>query len=103
MGMMLPKLKRKRLTGRKIADLNKQVHERDDDICIIPGCGRYVSSGEKFHHVILKSQGGNDSLNNGVTLCYQHHIEAHGKNGKSILQYCLSYIKKLYGGEIIEE
>lgn len=92
-----PKPTRTRVKGKALLELNREIHKRDGHTCIIKGCGRFVSDGEKFHHVILKSQGGSDSVKNGVTLCLSCHTEAHGKDGREVLMECREYIKSLYG------
>ncbi len=46
----MQKIKKVRLTGKPLAKLNNDIHERDGHICIISGCGRYVLPGVKFHH-----------------------------------------------------
>lgn len=92
-----PKSKSKRITGKALLELNSAIHERDGHICIIKGCGRFVSEGEKFHHVVFKSQGGSDTIENGVTLCLNCHTKAHGKDGKAILEECKKYIVAIYG------
>jgi len=96
--MDLLKKKPIRLRGKKLAELNKEIHKRDGCTCIIKGCGRHVALEEKFHHVILKSQRGSDTIENGVTLCLYCHTEAHGKNGKALLNECREYISGIYGG-----
>lgn len=58
----------------------KQVFERDKHTCVIPGCGRPAADP---HHIMERRlfcdgdplPGGYD-LNNGASLCEQHHIHA---------------------------
>lgn len=93
--MMFPKSKRLRLEGKKLTQLNKAIHERDDYTCIIPGCGRHVPLGQKFHHEpcgINKE----DVLEKGCCLCYIHHQLRESKNGTAIKQQCDIYLNALY-------
>ncbi|WP_094607749.1 hypothetical protein SPSIL_008890 [Sporomusa silvacetica DSM 10669] len=93
---MLQKRKKVRLTGKPLAKLNNDIHERDDHTCIIDGCGRYVSDKEKFHH---EPQGNDkeDRIECGALLCYKHHIERHrGMNSAAIRQQCVDYLQRKY-------
>jgi 5-methylcytosine-specific restriction endonuclease McrA len=62
--------------------LSKQVRDevlhRDGYACIL--CGR--PNALQFHHVVRKSQGGNDYPYNLVTLCVLCHKVAHGERVK---------------------
>ena len=52
---------------------------RDRDVCQI--CYRDTMVPE-YHHVIFRSQGGSDSLDNMMILCNEcHHIIHHGNHG----------------------
>lgn len=84
-----------RLTGRALAELNKAIHERDCDSCII--CGHYVPEGVKFHH---HRQGPDkeDIIENGVVLCMVCHYELHhGKHGREYKNKVEEYLRSLYG------
>ena len=48
----------------------KLVYERDKHIC--KSCGKYPSS--QVHHIIPRSEGGKDDLNNLITLCGRCHM-----------------------------
>ena len=50
-----------------------KVKERDDYTCQNPECGRRSLRAEA-HHIIFRSKGGDDSLNNGITLCRACHL-----------------------------
>ena len=68
----------KRLTAGAYARLRRHVVERDGGRCVL--C---LQNGTDVHHVIYRSQGGTDSLNNLVLLCRHCHERAHGTgNGK---------------------
>ena len=82
------------LRGTKMAELNRLIHQRDRESCVM--CKVYVDPGEKFHHVSFKSQGGDDSKENGVTLCQDCHRKAHGPESKSIRQMLLGYLRGFY-------
>lgn len=90
---MIAKDKPIRLTGRKLAELNKAIHDRDEDRCVI--CGRWVDPGEKFHHIDFKSQGGGDTEDNGATLCQDCHSQkAHGPEAAAIRKRLKEYIQE---------
>lgn len=85
-----------RLSGSKLSELNKRIHERDAHICIL--CGRSVLPGEKFHHY---PQGAdkNDREECGVLLCMScHHDAHHSGRVKEIKEKVAAYLERLYGG-----
>jgi len=93
--MNLVKHKRIRLKGKAIVKLNRAIHERDDFTCIIPGCGKYVSLDEKWHHEpcgINKE----DIIEKGCLLCYDHHQQRESKDGESIRNACEDYLNRKY-------
>lgn len=93
--MNFVKHKRIRLKGKAIVKLNREIHERDDFTCIIPGCGKYVALGEKWHHEpcgINKE----DVIKKGCLLCYKHHQQRESKDGEPIKQACEDYLNGLY-------
>ncbi len=94
---VMQKNKKIRLTGKPLAKLNTDIHERDDHTCIISGCGRYVLPGEKFHH---EPCGPNkeDRIEKACLLCsHCHDIRHHGKEGlEDIKQQCIEYLSNLY-------
>ena len=53
----------------------KAVLDRDGWRCKVPGCSSRV--GLERHHVIHRSQGGDDSPDRMVTLCAEHHRAHH--------------------------
>lgn len=73
---MIPKHKPLRLKGKPLAELNKKIHDRDGGCCLL--CGSPVDDGEKFHHIVFRSHGGEDTEENGATLCVFCHNFAHG-------------------------
>lgn len=91
----LEKTKRTRLTGKKLADLNKQIHERDNYTCIIPGCDHFVQLGEKFHHEPCGSNK-EDVIQKGCLLCYEHHQQRESKDSEPIRKACEDYLDGLY-------
>ena len=93
--MNLAKHKRIRLTGKAVAALNEAIHERDNYTCIVPGCGRYVPIGEKWHHEPCGSNK-EDVIEKGCLLCYGHHQKRESKDGAEIRQICEAYLKGLY-------
>ena len=91
----LEKRKRRHLTGKKLRELNKAVHLRDENRCI--NCGRPVDGDDKFHHEpcgIYKS----DEIEKAVTLCRKCHYRRHnGPGAKEIQKRCSEYLMKWYG------
>jgi hypothetical protein len=49
-----------------------RVFDRDGWRCTIPGCSSYRNLHD--HHVVFRSAGGGDELENRVTLCAWHHL-----------------------------
>lgn len=47
------------------------VKERDENRCRYEGCG--ATEELEAHHIIPVSQGGENTLDNGITLCREHH------------------------------
>lgn len=95
---VMDKVKRIRLTGKKLLDLNNKIYERDYQHCII--CETWIEEGVKFYHVIYKSHGGEDVEENGVMLCLYCHNELHsGKESQDYKERCKEYLERLYGGE----
>lgn len=87
---MIPKVKRTRLKGRPLIKLYEAVYERDSGLCI--NCGTFVEPGTIPHHEPLKSQGGQDRLEDMAMLCndchYARHNTAEGVAiGKKVRQY----------------
>lgn len=95
--MLMQKIKKIRLTGKLLAKLNNDIHERDGHICIIVGCGRYVALGEKFHHELCGADK-EDRIQRGCLVCSEHHyIRHHGRDGsQEIKQQCVDYLSCLY-------
>jgi len=75
----MQKKKLKRLKGKKLHDLYRQAWERDRGIC--QGCGRYVPEVSPPHHIVYRSRGGEDVLENMVTLCNECHYKVHHGGG----------------------
>ena len=48
------------------------VKERDGERCQHEGCG--ATEMLEAHHIIPVSLGGGNTLNNGITLCREHHM-----------------------------
>jgi len=51
--------------------LHKQILERDDGLCQVPGCSR---AADHAHHIVFRSAGGTDDHWNLVSLCAAHHL-----------------------------
>lgn len=67
-GQLKPKKKQK-----SIMPIRDRVKARDHNRCQV--CGRPATS---LHHIIFRSQGGKNDVENLVSLCTEHHI---GKEG----------------------
>lgn len=92
--MIFQKTKRVRLTGRKLSELNSEIHERDGNKCCL--CGRWVDLGEKFHH---EPGGANkqDRVECGATACGECHHERHfGFNPGEWKRRIEAYLRELY-------
>lgn len=77
---------------KKINDL---IQDRDGNQCVL--CGKWVCPGQKYHHVIFRSQGGKSEISNGVALCIRCHGLAHGPEAKGIRERLKRYLEGLYG------
>ena len=73
---MFPKTKAIRLKGKKLHALYRECYERDNGLC---KCGKWVEPGTIPHHIIFRSQGGGDVLDNLILLCLKCHNKEHGK------------------------
>lgn len=93
--MYIPKSKRIKLRGKKLRDLNHNIHDRDDYRCVV--CGQEVEEGEKFHHEpcgIYKS----DEETKAVLLCEKCHKKRHFTDqAAEIRDQCVQYLRSLYG------
>lgn len=67
------KKKRIKLTNKKYRELAEKVLKRDCNRC--QNCGCYTESPP--HHIVYKSQGGDDIIDNLVTLCWRCHRAVH--------------------------
>ena len=54
-------------------------------------CGSFYYN--SVHHITFKSHNGGDEDNNLITLCINHHKQAHGVDAKEMKEICLK-IKK---------
>ena len=85
----------KRIKGKRLADLNKAIHDRDRDSCVV--CSSYVDPGEKFHH----EPGGINKVDDekhGVTLCMKCHGKRHfGPGSTEVRDRIVDYLNRFYG------
>jgi hypothetical protein len=51
--------------------LHKQILERDEGLCRVPGCSR---AADHAHHIVYRSAGGSDDPSNLISLCAAHHL-----------------------------
>lgn len=56
---------------------HEEVVERDQGRCRI--CGKRASDA---HHILYRSQGGTDDLDNGILLCRTDHERVHAEGGR---------------------
>ena len=55
---------------------SRKVRDRDDGHCQVPGCSHRASHA---HHVMFRSRGGSDELENQIGVCAFHHLRCiHG-------------------------
>ena len=54
-------------------DIKEKIFERDKNRCVV--CGKGVKDGVEIHadHIRSKNKGGDNSIDNGQTLCTQHN------------------------------
>ena len=90
MATTIPKHKRIRLSQKKYIELKLKVLERDQ-CCVLRGC----SAPTELHHVIFRSQGGDDSMQNCVMLCHDCHEVAHGPDSRDIRVALLQYLDQV--------
>ena len=65
-----------------------------DGRCMI--CGQYLDEWTvNPHHITTRGAGGDDNLENGISLCHQHHVDTHnGHYSPATLRWIL---KLAYG------
>ena len=82
-------------------ETRKAIYCRDGYRCAICDDVR----GLQLHHVVLRSQGGNDSPHNLITLCWRCHAIVHGTrlpecpdymNNAEMCQACVEYLADYY-------
>jgi hypothetical protein len=62
--------------GKRSRSRSRKVRERDEGWCQVPGCSHRAAHS---HHVLFRSHGGGDDLENQVALCAFHHLRCvHG-------------------------
>lgn len=67
---------KKKLSDAAYRELCGRVYKRDGWKCRNPNCGR--RTGLHAHHIIYRSQGGEDTTENMVTVCNGCHDLIHG-------------------------
>jgi 5-methylcytosine-specific restriction endonuclease McrA len=105
MGLVKPQPKNKaiRLSTRKLKLVKDEVWSRDRGICQI--CHEYCVVPE-YHHVIFRSQGGGDTLDNLLTLCWKHHtagIHGGGKDAQELRELAERIMWCINRGEELNE
>lgn len=56
------------------AHVEEAIFERDDFKCIFCGIGRKEGVEIFADHIVSKANGGNDTIDNGQTLCFEHKL-----------------------------
>lgn len=64
------KAEKKKQEHKKQMTIREKVKKRDRGRCQFPGCGREATG---LHHIIYRSQGGLNDLENLICLCDNHH------------------------------
>lgn len=64
-----------RLKGKAKIALYRAVYDRDGGFC--QKCGQWIEPGVIPHHIIFKSQGGSDTMENLEMLCQNCHYKIH--------------------------
>jgi len=74
-------------------DVKKAIFERDGYRCVV--CGRGPADGVEIHadHIIPLSRGGDNSVENGQTLCSEHNLL---KKRYSQTEFGKRFLRKLY-------
>ena len=92
--MIFEKPKRVHLKGKALSNLNRAIHIRDHNQCVI--CGAWVDPGKKFHHEPC-GVNRSDEEQKGVVLCDICHFQRHnGKNSAEYRQKIREYLQKYY-------
>lgn len=71
---------KRRNRGRDWKTMRAGLAERSEGLCERPGCGRWIPYGienENVHHVLLRSKGGKDELENLLAVCRDCHSWIH--------------------------
>ena len=82
--MEIQKNKPIRLNRTAYRKLQEKVLERDDYTCQLGLCRErgYTLPIDPPHHIVYKSRGGSDTMDNLITLCHYCHSQVHSKNIK---------------------
>ena len=64
-----------RLKGKRLKALHEAAYARNNGLC--QKCGEWVPPGVPCHHIIPKSQGGEDTMENLTLLCLECHYKEH--------------------------
>ena len=75
MGIPAPKQKPRRLKGKPLRLLYEAIYTRSGGLC--EKCGQFVEAGTIPHHIVHKSQGGEDTMGNLTLLCLECHADKH--------------------------
>ncbi len=78
--------------------LRKRVLKRDDYMCAYCRCGARVSGNPLHpHHVLYKSEGGKNLIENLITLCAKHHNMVHSSK-RRWQPVLLAYVARIESG-----
>ena len=87
----VPKPHVKRLEGKALKLLHEAVYKRDHGRC---KCGKWIEPGTPAHHIILKSQGGEDPMSNLEMKCTDCHDNEHNAKGEKMLYHLIKLAKE---------
>lgn len=80
---------KQRQKNKEYARMRKLAYERDDGMCVL--CGALAT---ETHHIIFRSHGGTNELENLACLCRKCHEIAHGVNAKQTRETLQRIVKE---------
>lgn len=72
-----PKTKPIRLKGKALDSLHHAIMKRDRNLCVVCGRPADLINPWPAHHIKYRSQGGDDSIDNMISVCPMCHAQIH--------------------------